>query len=272
MKSNDAPKCNRRISQILSAGQAIPPKRQRRTMIERTEEALGLKPRRLTADTAYGTGKLLAWLLGKGIAPHIPVWERYQRTDGMFPRTDFAYDAERDVYICPNDRILRTSGTVHDGRVRNYLSQPGGPPLLTSKWMPTFTAWTASAPIHIAARANRFGVDAAVSVLDPAKKLAKLSLGDTVSQIGLAQHRRRPEPGWRCRRIAAAPSVAARRPHCSPAMKRGGLRLTSPICRTCCGRCEAGDCCRKAKLSYFSTAAQSELFDTESESDPVQSQ
>jgi hypothetical protein len=36
-----------------------------------------------------------------------------------------AYDAERDVYICPNDRILRTSGTVHDGRVRNYLSQPG---------------------------------------------------------------------------------------------------------------------------------------------------
>ena len=57
-----------------------------RTMIERTEQALGLKPRRLTADTAYGTGKLLAWLLGKGIAPHIPVWERYQRTDGMFPR------------------------------------------------------------------------------------------------------------------------------------------------------------------------------------------
>jgi hypothetical protein len=36
-----------------------------------------------------------------------------------------AYDAERDVYICPNDRILRTSGTVHDGRVRSYLSQPG---------------------------------------------------------------------------------------------------------------------------------------------------
>ena len=95
-----------------------------RTMIERTEEALGLKPRRLTADTAYGTGKLLAWLLGKAITPHIPVWERYERTDGMFPRTEFAYDAERDVYICPNERPLRTSGTVHDGRVRNYLSHP----------------------------------------------------------------------------------------------------------------------------------------------------
>jgi transposase len=96
-----------------------------RIMIDRTERAFGLKPKRLTADTAYGTGKLLAWLLGRDIAPHIPVWERYERTDGMFARTAFAYDAERDVYICPNGRPLRTSGTVHDGRVRNYLSQPG---------------------------------------------------------------------------------------------------------------------------------------------------
>ena len=96
-----------------------------RTMINRTETAFGLKPERLTADTAYGTGKLLAWLLDKDITPHIPVWERYERTDGMFSRLDFTYEAERDVYICPNGRPLRTSGTVHDGRVRNYLTQPG---------------------------------------------------------------------------------------------------------------------------------------------------
>ena len=54
---------------------------------------------------------MLAWLLEKGITPHIPVWERYQRTDGMFPCTDFAYDAERDIYLCPNGKPLRTSGT-----------------------------------------------------------------------------------------------------------------------------------------------------------------
>jgi Transposase DDE domain len=83
-----------------------------------------LKPDWLTADTAYGTGKLLAWLLGKSITPHIPVWERYPSPDGMFSRSDFTYDAERDVYVCPNGRLLRTSGTVHDSRVRNYLSQP----------------------------------------------------------------------------------------------------------------------------------------------------
>src|SRR5262245_42041943 len=52
-----------------------------RIMIDRTERAFGLKPKRLTAETAYGTGKLLAWLLGRDIAPHIPVWERYERTE-----------------------------------------------------------------------------------------------------------------------------------------------------------------------------------------------
>jgi len=95
-----------------------------RIMIERTEKTFGFKPERITADTAYGTGKLLAWLLDKGVTPHIPVWERYQSTDGMFPRASFIYDAERDIYVCPNGKPLKTSGTIHDGRVRNYLSQP----------------------------------------------------------------------------------------------------------------------------------------------------
>ena len=95
-----------------------------KTMIERTERRFDLKPGWLTADTAYGTGKLLAWLLGKSITPHIPVWERYPSSGGMFSRGEFTYDAERDVYVCPNGKLLRTSGTVHDSRVRNYLSQP----------------------------------------------------------------------------------------------------------------------------------------------------
>ena len=96
-----------------------------RTMIDRTERAFGLRPQRLAADTAYGTGRLIAWLLDRAIAPHIPVWERYPPADGMFSRSDFAYDAQRNVYICPNGRLLKTTGTVHDGRVRNYLSHPG---------------------------------------------------------------------------------------------------------------------------------------------------
>ena len=46
-----------------------------KTMIERTDKRLGLKPKRLAADTAYGTGKFLGWLIGAGITPQIPVWD-----------------------------------------------------------------------------------------------------------------------------------------------------------------------------------------------------
>ena len=94
-----------------------------RTMLERAEKRLGLKPDWLAGDTAYGTGKLLAWLFGKNITPHIPVWERHPPADGMFSRSDFTYETARDVYLCPNGKTLRTSGTIHDGRVRNYLAQ-----------------------------------------------------------------------------------------------------------------------------------------------------
>jgi hypothetical protein len=45
-----------------------------KTMIARTEQRLGLKAKRLVADTAYGTGKFLGWLIEAGITPHIPVW------------------------------------------------------------------------------------------------------------------------------------------------------------------------------------------------------
>lgn len=45
-----------------------------RTMIDRVCKTHDLKPERLIADTAYGSGPMLDWLVEKrGIAPHIPV-------------------------------------------------------------------------------------------------------------------------------------------------------------------------------------------------------
>jgi transposase len=89
-------------------------------MIKRTEERLGLKPKQLAADTAYGTGKFLSWLIGTGIAPHIPVWDMSQRDDGTLSRSDFIFDAERNVYICPHGKLLKTTRRVHDGRTLLY--------------------------------------------------------------------------------------------------------------------------------------------------------
>jgi hypothetical protein len=91
-----------------------------RTMIERTAKCFDLKPKRLAADTAYGTGKFLGWLAGEKITPHIPVWDRSERVDGTYSRSDFKWHKRRGLYVCPNGKVLRTSGTIHDGKTLLY--------------------------------------------------------------------------------------------------------------------------------------------------------
>ena len=93
-----------------------------KVMIKRTDERMGLKPKRLAADTAYGTAKFLSWLIGTGITPHIPVWDKGRREDGTFSRSDFAFDKKRNVYVCPTGKLLTTTGRVHDGRTILYLA------------------------------------------------------------------------------------------------------------------------------------------------------
>jgi transposase len=93
-----------------------------RTMIERTERRVGLKPRRLAADTAYGTGKFLGWLASAGIAPQIPVWDKSAREDGTFSRSDFTFDRERNVYVCPAGKLLKTTGSIGNDHVLRYLA------------------------------------------------------------------------------------------------------------------------------------------------------
>jgi transposase len=91
-----------------------------KTMLARTEQRFHLKPKRLAADTAYGTGRFLGWLVGCGIAPHIPVRDASERDDGTFSRHDFRWDKQRGVYVCPNNKTLHTTGTVHDGNALRY--------------------------------------------------------------------------------------------------------------------------------------------------------
>src|SRR5499433_2398666 len=91
-----------------------------KTMLDRTERCFNLKPRRLAADTAYGTGRFLGWLVGRRIAPHIPVRDASERDDGTFSRSDFRWDRRRGVYVCPNNKVLHTTGTLHEGRMLRY--------------------------------------------------------------------------------------------------------------------------------------------------------
>jgi hypothetical protein len=80
-----------------------------RAMIDRVENRFGM----------------LAWMVGqKNIEPHVPVWEKGEREDGIFGRSDFEYDAETN------------SPTCHDGKRlvqfrRTYQTELAASPRLT---------------------------------------------------------------------------------------------------------------------------------------------
>lgn len=104
-----------------------------RRMIERTQTRFGIWPERLVADTAYGSGPNLAWLVeDMSIEPHIPVFDKSARNDGSFERADFVYDHQDDSYICPGGNRLRRSnrnfstprsGVDKDGSIRYRARQ-----------------------------------------------------------------------------------------------------------------------------------------------------
>ena len=90
------------------------------TMIERTEECFDLTPDRIAGDVAYGTGEMLGWLVGHGVEPHIPVKDMSRRDDNTLSREDFSFDKDRDVYVCPQGKMLRTTGRVFGGNTLYY--------------------------------------------------------------------------------------------------------------------------------------------------------
>jgi transposase len=77
-------------------------------MVERAIACFDLYPKRLIGDTAYGSAEMLNWLVhNQGIEPHIPVFDKSQRTDGTFSRDDFTYDHTTDTYRCPAGKTLQ---------------------------------------------------------------------------------------------------------------------------------------------------------------------
>ncbi len=79
-----------------------------KTMLDRTAEQFDLTPSRLVADGGYGSADMVGWLVDeRGIEPHVNLIDKSERTDGTFSRSDFTFDTERDLYVCPGGKELR---------------------------------------------------------------------------------------------------------------------------------------------------------------------
>ena len=79
-----------------------------KTVLDRTAERLDVTPSRLVADAGYGSAEMVGWLVDeRGIDPHVKLMHKSERTDGTFSRSDFAYDPESNVYVCPGGKELK---------------------------------------------------------------------------------------------------------------------------------------------------------------------
>ena len=80
-----------------------------RKMLEGVAQ-FGIHPESLGADKGYGSGEFLAWLLEPGVQPHIPVIDRRHQTGGRFTQDQFRHDPVRNVYYCPEGKVLPYRG------------------------------------------------------------------------------------------------------------------------------------------------------------------
>jgi hypothetical protein len=78
-----------------------------------------LWPRQATGDTTYGTMENIVALEQQRIRAYVPLPDFDQRTP-FYGKQAFRYDAERDVYICPNDAILPLRTYAYTEREKRY--------------------------------------------------------------------------------------------------------------------------------------------------------
>lgn len=86
------------------------------------KEKLGLHPDSVGAVKAYGSGEFLAWLLARGIQPHIPVIDRRHQTRGRFTRDAFRYEPQENACYCPEGKPLHHRGQRRSSQGYLYRS------------------------------------------------------------------------------------------------------------------------------------------------------
>ena len=55
----------------------------------------------------------------RGIEPHVKLMDKSERTDGTLSRSDFVFDGENNLYVCPGGKELKIPPPV--------LQAPRGP-------------------------------------------------------------------------------------------------------------------------------------------------
>ncbi|MDP9485631.1 MAG: IS1182 family transposase [Actinomycetota bacterium] len=82
-----------------------------------------MTPRHVTGDSVYGTLPNVKAVERAGIRAFMPIID-YTRGKRLFNKEEFAYDPERDVYVCPAGEVLKKEGVRFKQQITRYLADP----------------------------------------------------------------------------------------------------------------------------------------------------
>jgi len=88
--------------------------------LDRQRERFGFEVRAVGLDAGYATTAIAKGLEERGIYG-VTGYRRPNHGEGLFPKRKFRYDAEGDVYVCPNQKLLVYRTTNREGH-RQYHS------------------------------------------------------------------------------------------------------------------------------------------------------
>ena len=89
-------------------------------MIARFAEWQGCDPESVGADTTYGNGEFLQWLMERGITPYMHTRENGPRKESLLYGPErFTYLPESNRYLCPAGQQLNYGG--HNARNRTHV-------------------------------------------------------------------------------------------------------------------------------------------------------
>ena len=52
----------------------------------------------------------------RGIEPHVKLMDKAERKDGTLSRSDFAFDPDRNLYVCPAAKSSRSTTALSPSR------------------------------------------------------------------------------------------------------------------------------------------------------------
>lgn len=91
-------------------------------MLTRFARWQGREPESLAADTTYGNGEFLRWLVDRNITPYMRTRDSIHRKNSPFYGPErFLYEAENNRYICPAGQPLNYGGRSLRNRTHVYI-------------------------------------------------------------------------------------------------------------------------------------------------------